>query len=500
MKKQIVKNILMNSISFVCNVVVGLLLMPYLVNHIGVAAYGLIPLAMFFTEYIGVITQSLTASINRSLTIEIQKNEQREANKVFNSALFLILSIVFFQFFFVYYPITNISSIISVPDELVTQAMYFFALVFLNFSISLISSIFSVSMYSKNRLDLMEVAGILRALIRVGIIVFLFNYGYVDLVSVGVASLISGFSVFLYSIYFWKKLTPQLSISPSCIDFKKLKTIFSLGGWLLLNQIGFLLFLKVDLLIVNKYLGAIASGEYSIAIKLSEVLRAFSGILSGVLGPVVMIYFAKQQLDKMVSMTVTFVKFLSLSMAIPIVVVCVYSEDILGFWMGDEFRELYLVVWVVTLPLFINLGVTPLFSINVAMNKVKTPALVTFFLGIIGVALSVVFIKFTDLGYFGVALSGVFILTIKNALFIPFYTAKILKLPLFTFSKIHINTMMFLFICLSVMLGVKSFFELKSLDSLLYSIVLSALLSLGCMLFFFSKIEIKELRKIVFSK
>jgi membrane protein EpsK len=212
MKRQIFKNVIVNGFSFICNVVIALLLTPFLVNSIGVAAYGLIPLAMFFTEYIGLITQSLTSSVNRTLTISIQKGDISEANTIFNTSFFMMVFIAFAQLLLVSYPISQLNSIISIPEDLVVQAKFFFLLVFINFTLSLITSIFSVSMYSANRLDLMQISNIIRTLIRAGFIVTLFSIGNVDLITVGIASLVSGLFSLLYSIFWWRKLTPNFQL------------------------------------------------------------------------------------------------------------------------------------------------------------------------------------------------------------------------------------------------------------------------------------------------
>ena len=94
MNKQILKNILFNIINFIVNVAIGLALTPYLIKKLGIAAYGLIPLAMFLSSYIGVLTQSLTASVNRFLINELQNNNVSESNKVFNTALVTMLILV----------------------------------------------------------------------------------------------------------------------------------------------------------------------------------------------------------------------------------------------------------------------------------------------------------------------------------------------------------------------------------------------------------------------
>lgn len=483
----------MNIFSFFCNVVVGLLLTPYLVSHVGIAAYGLIPLAMIFTEYIGVITQSLTASINRSLTMTIRSDDVKESNKVFNTALFIMLLIVVIQIITMLYPIVNINSIINIPHSLSEVAVVFFLMIFFNFSLSLISSIFSVSMYSSNRLDLMEISNVLRSSVRAIAIIVLFNWGEVSLISVGIASLLSGLTVFVFSVVWWFRLTPSLKISPKFIDRSKLKPIFGIGGWLLINQVGFLLFLKVDILIINKMIGPVAGGEYSVVVKLSEVLRIMSGLISGVLGPVAMIYYAQNEMKKMINITQAFIKVLSLSMVIPVVIVCVFSKEILRYWMGREYEHLHTLVWIVILPLVINLGVTPLFSINVAMNKIKYPALVTLSLGAVGALLSMLLIKHTALGYLSVAIASGVILTIKNVIFTPIYSAKIMGLPTMTFVKITFLTLIYLTAVLILAMLTHELVSINGLMDLFEAILIASVLSFIFMRVFYSSSEIKAL-------
>ena len=75
---QVPKNLFVNILSFVSSILIGLWLTPYMIGHLGLAAYGLIPLAMFFSQYIGVILNAINMSINRFLLITLQKKEDRE--------------------------------------------------------------------------------------------------------------------------------------------------------------------------------------------------------------------------------------------------------------------------------------------------------------------------------------------------------------------------------------------------------------------------------------
>jgi membrane protein EpsK len=64
---------------------------------------------------------------------------------------------------------------------------------------------------------------------------------------------------------------------------------------------------------------------------------------------------------------------------------------------------------------------------------VRWPGIVTLVLGIAQVALAITLVTTTGLGSAGVALAGAIVLTMKNAIFTPWYCARILKQPAWTF-------------------------------------------------------------------
>ena len=91
MKKQIAKNISSNFLNLIISIIIGLILTPVLVKKLGVSVYGLIPIALFLTFYMGVIAQSLTASVNRFLIEKFISKEIRQASEIFSTSLILIL-------------------------------------------------------------------------------------------------------------------------------------------------------------------------------------------------------------------------------------------------------------------------------------------------------------------------------------------------------------------------------------------------------------------------
>ncbi|WP_449508047.1 hypothetical protein [Enterobacter ludwigii] len=451
MNKQILKNILFNIINFIVNVAIGLALTPYLIKKLGIAAYGLIPLAMFLSSYIGVLTQSLTASVNRFLINELQNNNVRESNKVFNTALVTMLILVVLILFVFAWPVINIEKLITVPIKYEIEAGRLFFLMLLSVLVSLISSIFSVSMYANNRIDLMQCVNIAKNMTRLMAIIIMFSCNFSSLEVFGYAVLISEIIALSMYVNYWRVATPYLNLNIRNFDYSILKKVSNISSWLIVDQIGTIVLSKSDLLLVNKNFGSSVSGKYAIVAQFSDLLRSMASLVGGVMGPVMMILHSQNNQKKMVNLTSVFMMALSLILAIPIVLLCIFSKQILTLWVGNTFNDMSNLMWLLLLPLIINLGTMPLFSINIALNKVKIPSLSNIIFGTVGLSIAFMLLNFSSLGYYSIGIGFIFATTLKNALFTPLYAAYILRVKLNTFLLVHIKTIsftsVFLIIC-----------------------------------------------------
>jgi membrane protein EpsK len=120
---------------------------------------------------------------------------------------------------------------------------------------------------------------------------------------------------------------------------------------------------------------------------------------------------------------------------------CVFSSALLNLWLGESFSGLAPLMVIMLCHLVINVGALPLFNIQVAMNKVRVPALVTLFMGILNLLLAISFVKYLHWGIYGVAIAGAIVLTAKNALFTPVYAARILREPWHTFVRPYLSAL-----------------------------------------------------------
>jgi O-antigen/teichoic acid export membrane protein len=431
--KQVPKNLLANVLYFILNVIIGLFLVPFFIDSLGVASYALVPLATSLTGYVNLVVQSLNTSVSRYLTIDLQRKEFEKANITFNTALFGTLGIILLMLPFVFLISYYAPSFFEIPASQENAARILFLGVISSFLLRAWGSNFGVSLFAYNRLDLQNLINAVNILVQVGLIILLFRFYSPSLVYIGLAYLIGAAAAFILTIVLSRKINPHLKVNTKDFRRSKVNEITGMGGWVIINQVGSLLFLQIDLIVVNKLFGTVAGGEYSVVLTWSIMLRTIAGMLVGVLTPVILTYYAKERIDELINISKSTVKLTGLAMALPIGYICGFAPQLLSLWVGPEFAKLSLLMVLMLSHLVINLPVMPLFAINVAYNKVRIPGIVSFFMGIGNFLLAVMIPYLIGWNYYGVALAGAIMLTLKNAFFTPWYATKILKVERFTF-------------------------------------------------------------------
>lgn len=426
-KRQILLNLLSKITLFMINIIIGIWLVPYFIAHLGLAGYGLIPLATQITSYAGLISDAINNAFARFMTINLQLGDFQKARRTFNSALFfisfvllgMIPVILLFSYFVPY--------IFEVDPSYTHDSRWLFMFILSMFMINTLSSVFSVSPYAYNRLYLINGAELLSLVFRISIIIVLFTLLTPKLYQIGLSYFASAVAMLIMIIIIWKKLTPQLFIKFDDFSFFELKNMASTSSWLIINQIGTLLFLNTELIIVNKLFGSEYGGKYAAILQWSTLLRTLAGSFSVVLSPVIITYFARGDRLKLINLSKFSIKIMSLSMALPIGLICGFSYSILPIWLGSDFLEMAPLMILMVSHLIINLSILPLFAINLAYNKLKVPGLMTLIMGLGNIILAII-LPSIGLGVYGVALAGAIMLTAKNALFLPFYTSSIIKI------------------------------------------------------------------------
>ena len=432
-RKRFVINVSSNAGYVILNMALMVWYVPFLVRHLGVAAYGMISLANALVAYAGIVTTSLDVSISRFLAIDLNQGNNAGANRTFNTALGLSLAACG-----ILLPTLGIVSyffplLFNVPPGLARATQFLLASVGVTTLAAILSGSFGVASLITHRFDLRNIVRSLTSLSRAGLVALCFLFWPASLWYVAAGFIVSACIGLAGDILIWRSLTPQLHIDRSNIDRHKFRDLLSLSSWSTINQIGFLLLMQTDLLIVNKMFGAEMTGLYGSVLLFPALIDTMTATVVTVLSPAIMARFAVGDIEGMQRIASRAVKLLGIGLALPIGLLCGLGRPLLSLWLGPSFAQLDILLILLVGHLSVNLATRPLSYVLMAYNRVKAQGLVTLALGVVNIALAIAFVRWGGLGAGGVAAAAAIVWTIRNAVLLSSYASVLLRQPWWAF-------------------------------------------------------------------
>ncbi|MGH9664439.1 MAG: lipopolysaccharide biosynthesis protein, partial [Bryobacteraceae bacterium] len=320
--RQFVVNVSANACYFALSIVIGLWYTPYVIRHLGVSVYGLIPLASSITNYLSVVTVAISGSVGRFITMDVARGDYAGANRTFNtfllSSLVLAGGLFLLSLGFAY----AVPYLFNVPPGEETQVRWLFLSVMGVFLLSMITYNFDAAIWTKSRFEIRSLLDGTGLVLRVGLVVVLFSVLKPQLWHVALAVFVAGLVWSAGHVWAWRWLTPYLSVRASDIDRSKLPELFYTSRWLLVGQLGAILCMNMDLALVNIMLGVEKGGSYAPVLQWLMLLRNLCSLLAGVLAPTIVSFYARGDFDGMVRFSRQGMKFLGLLAALPVGLLC----------------------------------------------------------------------------------------------------------------------------------------------------------------------------------
>jgi membrane protein EpsK len=151
---QFPKNLVSSILLFLVHLASGLWVTPFLIHSLGVAAFGLVPLANSITRFLTLATMGVSIGLSRFLTIDLQQKDHRRANRTFNTGFWTLAAVIaalvpLLAAFTQYVPV-----LFEIPADQGASAKILFAGVFGASLLTVLSGCFAASAPACNRLDL----------------------------------------------------------------------------------------------------------------------------------------------------------------------------------------------------------------------------------------------------------------------------------------------------------------------------------------------------------
>lgn len=434
-KKRVAINMTAQLLAFAVNMLLGFILVPVIDSMIP-NAYGFTDIANKFVQAAQIIVSALNTMASRFITIHIHRNDREEANRYFSSVFFanVLMAVVFMapaMFVVVYLGhIFQVPPEASLPD---IQMLFFF--IFVNFLISITTSVFGVAPYSKDRLELSSIATILGEVVRLAVLFVSYFFFRPYLWYVGCASVASTLVQAAANLFFTRRLLPDMEVKKKHFRWEKVRELVSLGAWNSVTRLGQLLLDGLSTSIANIMISAAAMTTISISTQVPTVISNLMGTIAGVFNPQMTIAYAKEDKKQLLEIIASADRIMIFIISIPIAFMTVFGKAFFQLWIGrtQDPGELYILALLNVGTLFVSASIQVLYHVFLITKRVKLNSVVILLSGILTTATVFVLLETTDLGVYAIAGVSTFYGILRNLVFTPIYAARCLKVKWYTF-------------------------------------------------------------------
>lgn len=459
--KRAIPNVLFNFLPFILTAIVGLFMVPFFIGKLGIVAYSVVPLALSMTGYVTLISDAISNSIGRYLAVAIQRNDQKDAERVYNTAFFGLLKIAIAAI-----PVIALLSLLSPSLFNITwsdplRVQIFFLTILGSVIVISWSSLFLMVLFASNRLDLVGIVKSINIIFQFGMIVLLLTYRAPDVTYIGISYLLASFVFMFLGWLFMRRVQPNLRVRRSCYNKDYFKDMAGLGGWTLINNLGNLLFIQMSLIMVNILYGSESGGNFGIVVSIITMVISSTIIFSEVFAPPIYHFYSSGDHKRMNMVSRFSVKATGIVLGFPLAFVFVFIDDILSAWVGPQFLFLSPVIMLMIAFMVGIQSIVPAYTLTMAYKSMRVPATLSILFGLLNIGLIIVFYVTTELGLLGVALAWTASMFLRNCVFMPWYITKATDVPIRSYFIPLIYGYLYFIISATVCFAIDHIFGLK---------------------------------------
>lgn len=483
-KKKIAVNIIMQLVGFAVTIFISLFITPVIVNHLGGEAYGFVGLANNFVSYATLITVAINSMASRFVSIEIYRNDYKEANKYFTSVFFtnVIIAVVLAPIMAIF--IWKLQNFIQIPTYLITDVKLTFAIMFVQFILSILLARYEIATFVTNRLYLTQKNTLISSLIRLLIVLICFSIFSPKIVYLVLGILFGNIFIHIMNMRYTNKFLPELHINFKYFSLKHIKTLLFSGVWNLVNKLGALLLDGFDLLISNLFIGPVEMGALAISKTVPAMFLSLRGTLDYPFTPPMTECYANGDIEGVVKNARMGNKILGVFMIAPMATFAILGQSFFKLWVPTEDSFMIQVLSLLAiLSLLAGSCINSVFSIFTITNKLKVQSLVILGTGVLTLITNFILLKTTNLGVYVIAGVSSFYSLLRNYIFTPLYGAHCLGVKKSTFYHEIFTGNICLIINLVIGFFITKFTASNSWISLIFSAII--IVTIGIFINFF---------------
>ena len=411
------------------NVVVSLMMMPFVIHCIGDRYYGLWILASTFVGYFEFLDLGLSTANQRYIAQALGKGDYDDVNATFNTCLGLYLGTCVIALI--------IAAIIAIATPYFVKNpgdVNIFRSVILmigaTVALSLPVSAFLGFLQAHILFDVINVFEIGKLLIRTGLILWFLGQGR-GIITLAIISLGMEVATMAVEVAYVRIRFPELPVRLSWFRREKIRSLFSYSIYSFIVKVAEAFQFQLDAFVITAFVGLTAVTHYNVGARIARYYLLFIVSAIYLIMPVFSRYEGLKAYEE-IRRKFTFV--FKLNIIISVFVggaLLIFGKAFIGRWMGPEYLDGYPVLAILTWGLIFSTMQVTSKALLFSVSKHRFYAFTLIGEGICNLVLSIIFVK--KLGIFGVALGTTIPMLVSNLAILPLYTVRILGVPLWKY-------------------------------------------------------------------
>jgi O-antigen/teichoic acid export membrane protein len=432
-KKQIVKNVSSNWFSLGINVVVGLLLSPFIVHRLGDTAFGLWVLIFSITGYYGMFDLGIRSSIVRYVSKFTATGDREELAKLINTSLFtyscigvacmVVTTVVAFQ-------IQRIFP--HIPTDFLPTARRLLLMVGTAVAMGFPAGIFGGFLEGLQRFYVISWTNVISTLLRAALIVTALTHGY-GLITVALITVTLPLIGSLMNGIIALRLCP-VPFGFKYVDRATFRQIANYSGVTFMIMVAGRLKFKTDEIVIGAFMSAAAITYFNIGARIVDYAGQVVTSLSQIFVPMASHSDARGDMTRLRKIFLVGNRVCGLTIFPVCVILVILGKSVIEVWMGKKYVATsypVLVIMILCSTLWWAQGASG--RILFGMSKHGTWAIVTMVEGISNLILSIILVR--PYGIIGDALGTAIPLTCSVVFFMPRHLCKKLDVPIRTYLR-----------------------------------------------------------------
>jgi O-antigen/teichoic acid export membrane protein len=382
------RSVLTNYGNMLVLLLVVLFTTPLLTHGLGPERYGIWALVGSIIPYLEILELGFAATTIVMLARHMASGDSTSAQALVNTSLVVLIVPGFLCFGLACGVAFLLPHVVHITPSQVPAARILVLLLGFDMAVSIPGDTFGGGLIAMQRWDLLNatLAAVTLCQALGWFIVIRHGGGLValGLVTVGV-SLIGQLARFVL----FRRLLPELKISPKSFDRHLVRSFARLSGWFSLTQMVLLAVQAVDVVIVGAVVGVTEAGIYAVGLRLSTLASNAVTPITGVFAPAAGHTIGRGDAGKLSSMVVAGNR-VAVGVAVPVALTtAVLARPALRAWVGPLYLQAAMVVVLLSAAVVVQSTTATSRSVFIGAAEPKIPTLIALGGLVIHVALAI---------------------------------------------------------------------------------------------------------------